>query len=260
LPRRKLKRQGGSVIIVASIACLWASSGIAQVPGMSNSGRSRGSQRSEVDCSKSDDERCTRESGFDVGESGAGFGMRGKSVRRIKDPPSFGLNGDVALNYMYIKASAGDTDITFKGGGFLLGLRTFFGGPLPGAEGGSWSGGGIHVLGHLQVADGTVMDEKQTYGVIQLGGNLGYQYYHFGQLDTKSLRQNGVGVFAGWRLAYQLAGTSDPEWSFGHGPTFSLSFPTYNAGTARVFSWNINGLVFWLEDAYGISLGGGVSF
>ena len=219
---------------------------------------------SEVDCSESEDERCKEKRGATVGRTGVGVNFSGQSVRRLKKPPSFHIGMALELNGLY-GTGTGDLDATILGYGFLVGARSFFGARLPGPEGGSWHGVGLNAQAHAQGGKLKAGNMDGSSGTSALGVEAGYQYFHFGKLQEKDLTQPGFGLFLGYRVAVQgtttkMGDRKDTTTGSQHGPSFTLSFPTYNAGTTSIRRWTVSGLVLIIQDFALISLGGGYTW
>lgn len=201
------------------------------------------------------------------GRGGFGMSASGQTVeRRFGPPPSYDIGFALEANFMYGKSTNDDVDLTLIGGGWLVGIRSMFGGQFPGPQGGSWSGVGIDATFHVQGgsgsvdAGGTETDFSQT--TVAAGGQIGYQYLSFGQLDQADLKQPGFGVFLGARISYQWTEPEEGEGTSGsaYGPTLSLSFPKYNAGTTSLSRWTISALALYIEDFLLFSAGAGYTW
>jgi hypothetical protein len=267
LPDGRKQTFGWGAIASVSIAPA-AAAGPGTVPDAMTADPRNAPYGSTVDCSRSADERCRQQANGQLGQSGLSVSLQGQSVqRRLDSPPSYDLGFALEANFMYGRSTGDDMEITLIGGGWLVGMRGVFGGQLPGEEGGSWSGLGLDATLHVQQGSGSVEAAGQEFDVKQtttaIGGQIGYQYLHFGPLDPVDLKQSGVGLFFGARVAYQSSETEDGgEGSSGtaYGPVLSLSFPSYNAGTTSMSRWTISAVGLYIENFLLVSTGAGYTW
>lgn len=92
------------------------------------------------------------------------------------------------------------------------------------------------------------------------GATVGVQLFHFGRMNEADLTQHGLGLFLGWRAGGQYSkvdGAQDGSSSFAHGPTFTLSFPKYNAGTTKLTRWTISAFALYIEKFVFVNIGAG---
>jgi hypothetical protein len=224
------------------------------------------------DCSARPGEICQEQSTTQVDGRGINFGLQGQSVRRVATPPSYDLGGALELSGLY-GTSTGDLDVTIMGYAFQGGLRGMFGGKFPGPEGGGWSGFGMEVMGSFQggfgkiTAGDTEVDYEQATVSASAGG--GYQYLSFGTMDPSTLEQGGFGLFLGYRLGGAATFTTttvgdtkneDSDSSMSHGPVLTLSFPKYNAGTAKLRRWTITAMGIYVSEFLIVTVGGGYTW
>jgi len=225
--------------------------------------------RREVDCSKDPaNEICKSTTTASADAGGLGFTHSQTSVVRVRTPG----NG-----YAQIYGEAGalygeGTGLTMMGGQGSLGVQGAFGGRLPGAEGGGWSGLGYRLNaggGAISVETEAVIQpipgaptppssSTTTAASYQAGGAAGYQFLTFGRLDPSTLKQSGFGLFLGGSVGVFGQESGDPTFSYG--PAFVISLPKYNAGTSRMSSLFISGLVLPLEDLFLATVNLGFAF
>lgn len=214
------------------------------------------SHQSEVDCTVDpQNERCRERSAFEVGPAGAKFSYSKETLERVKTPPSFDLSSNVTAGLNLGTSLSDDFDASLFGFAITTGWRLLLG-QLPGVEGGVFHGvGGEAQLGFSRSSmssegfDGSIITARA-------GGTLGYQYFSFETMNPDTLEQPGFGVFVGWQVGGQVSSTYDDDGdeiasddgSLAHGPSISLSWPTYNAGTTDLTRWVVDGLALITED------------
>lgn len=222
------------------------------------------------DCSRSDDERCREQSSLVADGQGVRFGLQGERVTRVKTPPKSDLGWAIEVSGLYGTSTGDELDFSIWGYGLQTGLRMMFGGQFPGPGGGSWSGVGMELMGGLSVGGGSMdaagqsMDIEQ--GMFYGAASAGYQYLKFGSMDPQTLKQSGVGIFLGYRFGGQYSSTKvgemEPSTSSGttHGPVLTLSFPKYNAGTAKLQRWTVTVMGMYIEDFLFVTAGAGYTW
>lgn len=135
-----------------------------------------------------------------------------------------------------------------------LKLKLLAGGKFPGPKGGGWFGvviepavGGMTVFVSQTIPAtrySSSSSQSSTVFGLRAGGSLGFQIMHFGALDEKSLKQNGVAfMLAGYGGATGISGADGFTFNASFGPVIGLSFPSYNAGTASYSAFSITGMV-----------------
>ncbi|MCE7929673.1 MAG: hypothetical protein DYG91_14435 [Chloroflexi bacterium CFX7] len=224
------------------------------------------------DCSTRPGEQCQEQTTTNVDGRGVSFGLQGQSVQRVVTPPSYDIGGAVELAGLY-GTGTGDIDVTILGYNVQGGLRTMFGGQFPGPEGGGWSGVGLELMGTFGGgagkidAAGTEVDYEQATVSANVGA--GYQYLKFGSMDPKTLQQGGFGLFLGYRVGAAAnftttkvgdKETTNDDTSMSHGPVLTLSFPKYNAGTAKLRRWTITAMGMYISDFLLVTVGGGYTW
>jgi hypothetical protein len=212
------------------------------------------SHGSSTNCSTAADPNCTQSAEVSLGADGIGASVSKTQVTRVQAPPSgyvvFGVDGGVL-------GIQGDSISGIAGTG-SFGVRGAVGGKMPGSGGGGWSGLGIDASlaftsGQIEMtlpsysSNGYYFDEQTTqveYMQGSAGAALGWQYLHFGKLDSADLTQGGIGFFLGYRAGAvkDLKNDTAPV-TLSHGPQIALSFPTYNAGTAHVSDMTLKGMI-----------------
>ncbi|GMV14629.1 MAG: hypothetical protein HS104_10235 [Polyangiaceae bacterium] len=229
-------------------------------------------QETSRDCANQPGEICRENTATSVDGRGVSFGLQGQSVRRVVTPPSYDLGGALELSGLY-GTSTGDLDLTLMGYSIQGGLRLMAGGQFPGPEGGGWSGVGVDLMGTFQGGFGKVSaaGTETEYEQATVSGSLtaGYQWLSFGAMDPSTLEQGGFGVFLGYRLGAaatftttKVGGTENEESTSGvaHGPAITLSFPKYNAGTAKLRRWTITAMAIYVSDFLIVTAGGGYTW
>ncbi len=224
------------------------------------------------DCSTRPGEQCREQSTTQVDGRGIRFGLQGQSVQRVVTPPSYDVGGALELSGLY-GTGTGDMDVTIYGYAFQGGLRTMFGGQFPGPKGGGWSGFGFEVMGGFQGGGGKIsaggMEVDYEQATVSASAGAGYQYLSFGTMDPSTLQQGGFGLFLGYRVGgaanftTTTVGdneTTDDSTSVSHGPVLTLSFPKYNAGTAKLRRWTITAMGMYISDFLLITVGGGYTW
>ncbi|HVJ88497.1 MAG TPA: hypothetical protein VM580_01760 [Labilithrix sp.] len=187
----------------------------------------------------------------------------------MKTPPSG------AVNFAFDVGGGGLVGSEVASVAFMavdLKIKFLAGGRFPGVEGGSWSGLAFEptaaMLAVFQSSPSSgysSSESKSTIGV-QLGATLGYQYLSFGKMNETTLKQSGFGLLLGAYLGGtgisipDEYGESKMNWSLSYGPVLGLSFPRYNAGTARYQAFSITGMVLPTGDATLISASLGYQF
>jgi len=242
------KRKLTGVPILASLIAL-AGVATAQQPASSTQVDSSGFRHSSAeDCSqRPESEHCRRKLDVDAGGGGVNLGYQQTHVTLLADPPNGFGNVLLELGGVY---GSGD-DLTLTGGAVGFGFRGGIGGKLPGAEGGSWHGLGVDFTfrySYTSVEFGSGSSESH---LVDFGGTVGYQFYTFGAMDRATFKQSGFGLSLGYRLGMlqQFAEVeTDPEFS--HGPSLTLSRPSYNAGTTALNQFFLTVMVLPLEDFF----------
>jgi hypothetical protein len=189
----------------------------------------------------------TQSQGIVVGQSGLGAGYTKETVEKVKEPSSSSINFQLDGGFM---AGVGSTSLTL-GGQINASLPILVGGKFPGSEGGSWWGLRlVPTVGILGGAFGTTdgSDEHGSLFAWKVGGTAAVQYLHFGTLDPQTLKQHGFGIALGGYAGAQgstvnvsVMGMSNSSSSTdgSYGPSLDITFPSYNAGTAKYSSLNI---------------------
>ncbi|HEY8089344.1 MAG TPA: hypothetical protein VIF09_15900 [Polyangiaceae bacterium] len=221
----------------------------------------------ERDCAANPaDERCTERGGIDLGPGGLSASYSKETVRSVKTPPSGSTNIQLTagLGFGFGSfgggGSSGSTSATILEIPIDLTIPILVGGRFPDRKGGSWSGikiepsGGV-ILMSMFFSEGAISGNGTLFGW-HAGGSLAFQYLHFGALNEKTLQQKGFGVAVGGFAGVQgmngsitstgvIAGQSFSQSSSisntdaSYGPVLDITFPKYNAGTAKYSSTNI---------------------
>lgn len=232
-----------------------------------------GAQHSTTrDCKGQPGEICREDTSTRVDGSGVRFGLKGESVQRVKTPPSHAVGGAFEVSGLYGKGT-GDIDVTLTGYSLQGGMRLMAGGRFPGPEGGGWSGLGLDLMGTFQGGFGKVdtggTEVEYEQANVSASVTAGYQYMRFGTMDPETLQQGGFGVFLGYRAGgaatftkTTVGGTENEETTTGvaHGPSLTLSFPKYNAGTAKLTRWTITAMALYVSDFVLVTAGGGYTW
>ncbi|MCC6900560.1 MAG: hypothetical protein IT377_16395 [Polyangiaceae bacterium] len=232
-----------------------------------------GAQHSTTrDCSGQPGEICREQTSTQVDGKGVRFGLQGQSVQRVKTPPSYDIGGAFEVSGLY-GTGTGDIDVTLTGYSLQGGMRLMVGGQFPGPEGGGWSGLGLDVIGTFQggfgKADAGGSEVEYEQAGISGSATAGYQYLSFGSMDPKTLEQGGFGVFLGYRVGGAVTTTKstvgdmeneDTTTGVAHGPALTLSFPKYNAGTAKLRRWTISAMALYVSDFVIVTAGGGYTW
>jgi len=185
----------------------------------------------------------------DVGSGG--LKVTQEDVKAVKEPPSSAVNVALDIGGGTI---LGLSDVTIGFANVDLKVKILAGGKFPGADGGSWNGIFFEpqvALLAVAIQTPTVIAGAQfpgkttaTFG-FQAGGAVGWQFLHFGTMSEGGLKQHGFGLQLGGYLG--ATGVSPPSGSMqvnaSYGPVLGLSFPTYNAGTAKYSSFSITAFV-----------------
>jgi hypothetical protein len=198
----------------------------------------------------------------DVGSGGVAVTQ--EEVKRVKEPPSSVVNVALDIGGGTILGLA-DTTIGFANAD--LKVKILAGGKFPGPDGGMWNG----IIFEPQVSllavalqTPTIIAGAQfpgktsaTFG-FQAGGAVGWQFLTFGTMSEGGLKQHGFGLELGGYLG--ATGVNPPSGSMqvnaSYGPVVGLSFPTYNAGTARYSSFSITFFVLPTGDGSVLVSGG----
>ena len=185
---------------------------------------------------------------------------------------SHDVGGAFEVSGLYGKGT-GDIDVTLTGYSLQGGMRLMVGGQFPGPEGGGWSGLGLDLMGTFQGgfgkidSGGTEVEYEQAN--VSASVTAGYQYMRFGTMDPETLQQGGFGVFLGYRAGgaatftkTTVGGIENEETTTGvaHGPSLTLSFPKYNAGTAKLTRWTITAMALYVSDFVLVTAGGGYTW
>ncbi len=188
------------------------------------------SYSSDSDCADPDSPICREQRALSASGAGIEASYHRTSVEGVKEPPR---------GYTNVNLAAGGTlvvgDTTSFGGQIAGSYLIAFGGQLPGTEGGTWHGIGLEPGLQLMYFG----SDGGGYGLMNFGASASYTGLKFGEMDTSTLKQSGVGWTLGLRLGAAIALQDDSEPSFSWGPQFRLSFPDYNAGTATVSDTNV---------------------
>lgn len=188
----------------------------------------------EKDCEDPDSDICKEKMGIGVGKDGLGASYQKTTVSRVKEPGnSFmvgGISGGIIALFGQVEGFGGVGTLSVRGG---------MGGKLPGPEGGLWNGVGYD----LGVGISAITVNSTTSGMGQIGIGAGWSGLKFGKMDETTLKQGGFGWLLGARfnLALPFAEGADPSPS--GGPQITLSFPKYNAGTAKMSDINVSAFV-----------------
>ncbi|MBK7586271.1 MAG: hypothetical protein IPI67_39560 [Myxococcales bacterium] len=224
------------------------------------------------DCATRPGEVCREDTNTRVDGRGVSFGLQGQSVSRVVTPPSHDLGGALELSGLY-GTSTGDLDLTLMGYSIQGGLRLMAGGQFPGPEGGGWSGLGLDLMGTFQGGFGSVTagntEVKYEQATVSASLTAGYQWLRFGTMEPATLEQGGFGVFLGYRAGAAATFTTtkvgdkeneDSSSSVAHGPVLTLSFPKYNAGTAKLRRWTISAMAIYVSEFVIVTVGGGYTW
>lgn len=206
------------------------------------------------------------ESSTGATSQGVGVGVQGERLKHKKEPGSTAFQMGIDGGFMYGTATNGG-DLNIYGGGANLNLMFRAGMKFPGEEGGMWHGGGVDV--YTGIFGAGVVAGNTGAGMLMwtFGGALGYQFYSFGSMN-EDLSQHGIGIFAGLRTGFAHTtvwgqGNSEGVTSNDaqYGPQLTISFPTYNFGTASRSAFYISGFVLPTGDFLfaNIQLGGSFS-
>jgi hypothetical protein len=215
----------------------------------------------ERDCAKNpSDERCTERGSLNLGRNGLSAGYTRESVERVRTPRSGTVNVqlDAGMGYGFGSLSGGHTTILEIP--IDLTIPILLGGRLPGDKGGSWVGLRFEptagaILMDMSMSSSGINSNGALFGY-RIGATLALQYLSFGTLNEKNLQQKGFGVALGAFAGVQgmngslsTSGSVDgftfassqsiSSHSSSYGPTLALTFPKYNAGTAKYSATNI---------------------
>ncbi len=222
------------------------------------------------DCANSTDERCREQGTLNVDGKGFRLGMSGERVTRVKTPPNSDIGGSLEVSGLYGTSTSDDIDVSIYGFGVQGGLRMMFGGQFPGPDGGGWSGLGLEFMAGYQGGGGSISaggtDIDYSQGQLYAAAGAGYQYMKFGSMDPQTLKQSGFGLFLGYRFGGSLSQTTvgdneaDAQTGTTHGPMITISFPQYNAGTAKLQRWTLTVMGMYISDFVFLTAGAGYTW
>lgn len=232
---------------------------------------------SETDCSKKPGSgACTETKAVGVSAAGIGASYTKEEVVAVDESsrPSgsvnFSLTGSVGGGF----GNPSGLDVAIFMTNLDANLKLLKGGPFPKRAGGNWVGfafeptagflfQSVNTSGSIA---GTSISSTSSATGFRGGVSAGLQLMHFNQLDSKSLKQRGVGVFLGAFVGYQQTQSSDgmggmtSSGAASVGPQLDIVFPSYNPGTAKYSSASLNFMVLPTGDFIFITVGFADSF
>ena len=173
-------------------------------------------------------------------------------VVAVKEPPSSATQSGLAISALF---GSGD-DVSIAGVAFDAHLRMLSGGRFPGTAGGGWLGFflepavGFNVT-QVSTTSPTVCvgtrctggtTDDTTSGAFTASATAGLQYMSFGPMDAGSREQSGLGFALGAQVA-TFVPFEEGDATTSVGPAFSLLSTSYNPGTARLETSNLNVLI-----------------
>lgn len=215
----------------------------------------------EIDCAANpNDGRCTERGSLNLGPGGLAAGYTRETVERVGTPRSGSVNLEVNVGMGYGFGSLGGGSTTIVEVPIDLTIPILIGGRFPDEKGGSWFGLKVEptagaLLMDMSMSQGGFKSSGALFGY-RLGGTLAVQYLRFGTLNEKTLQQKGFGVAIGGFAGVQgMNGSMTTSGSFAgmsfdssqsisnrstsYGPSLAITFPKYNAGTAKYSATNI---------------------
>ena len=220
----------------------------------------------EADCSEHPErESCKERTALDLSGAGVSASYTKETITKVKDPPSSAVNLAIDLGGGGIVGGSSGSSAAFLSAD--LKLRLFIGGRYPGAEGGSWHGLALEPSAAIlavfasapsasssdsysssYVPAGASSSKTSALLGVQIGGTVGYQYFHFSKQEAETPKQSGfgllLGAFAGGTGIQSGSGSqSSLKWSPSYGPVIGISFPRYNPGTARYSAFSLTAMV-----------------
>jgi hypothetical protein len=239
----------------------------------------------ERDCAKDPTKEICKEKGnVKIDKHGLKFGWSKESVTRVKTPPSssvnFSLDGSFVYGRITMKLLGSSSTSEFYGGGVSLGAKTLFGQQFPGADGGSWFGVGIDPAVAVSGSGGkinipaitidsyTEPASSQGFGELIVDGGVSavVQWLYFGGMDPTTLKQSGFGLNVGYHLGVQYSdffssgSSGSSSTSVSQGPVFGMTFPDYNAGTAKLQRTYIQGMIIPTSNLLVVTIAAGFAF